>query len=206
MAPFPAVRLQVRQAPFTGTGIDCFGSVHVLCKRSNVKRWNCLFTCLTVRAVHIEIPHSLDVNSFINALRRFIARRGKPKIVYSDNGTNFAIGGKELRATIESWKSENVTDETVRLGIDWHFSPPSAPHFGGIWELLVQSAKRALYAVLKERVTTDGTLLTVNTEVEAFLNARPLTHISADPNDGEPLTPKPFSTWTCYSTLFSWPV
>ena len=149
-------------------------------------------TCLATRAIHIEIAHSLDVDSFINAMRRFIARRGKPKIVYSDNGTNLTAGEKELRVAIEAWEEGDLLTKSSNLGIDWRFSPPSGPHFGGVWERPIQSAKRALYAVLKNRTPTDETLSTALTEVEAFLNARPLTHVSVDPADPEPITPNHF--------------
>ena len=192
MAPLPAARLSYGRPPFTGTGVDYFGPLQVTVKRSTAKRWGCLFTFLATRAVHIEIAHSLDVHAFVSALRRFIARRGKPKVIYSDNGTNLVAGEKELRMAIESWNGNQIAEESTRLGIDWRFSPPAGPHFGGVWERPVQSAKRALYAVMKDRTTTDETLLTLMSEVEAFLNARPLRHISVDPADPEPITPNHF--------------
>ena len=96
MAALPAVRLKAGQPPFSGTGLDFFGPVYVNVERSVCKRWGCLFTCLVTRAVHLEITHSMDASSFISALRRFIARRGSPNIIYSDNGTNLTAGEKEL--------------------------------------------------------------------------------------------------------------
>ena len=192
MAPLPAARLAYGKPPFAGTGIDFFGPMQVTVRRSTAKRWGCLFTCLSTRAIHIKIAHSLDVNSFINAMRRFIARRGRPKIIYSDNGTNLTAGERELRASLETWEKNDITREATKLRIDWRFSPPAGPHFGGVWERPIQSAKRALYAVLKGRITTDETLSTLMAEVEAFLNARPLTHISVDPTDPEPITPNHF--------------
>ena len=144
MAPLPAVRLSYGQPPFTGTRIDFFGPMQVTVRRSTAKRWGCLFTCLFTRAIHIEIAHSLDANSFISAMQRFVARRGRPKIIYSDNGTNLTAGEKELRMSIKNWRKHHITGEATNLGIDWRFSPPAGPHFGGVWERPVQSAKRAL--------------------------------------------------------------
>ena len=142
--PVTGSRLSYGQPPFTGTRIDFFGPMQVTVRRSTAKRWGCLFTCLFTRAIHIEIAHSLDVNSFISAMQRFVARRGRPKIIYSDNGTNLTAGEKELRMSIKNWRKHHITGEATNLGIDWRFSPPAGPHFGGVWERPVQSAKRAL--------------------------------------------------------------
>ena len=73
--------------------------------RSRVKRYGCLFTCLVVRAIHIEIAHSLEASSFINALRRCIARRRKPEEIRSDRGTNFQGAERELKECINNWNA-----------------------------------------------------------------------------------------------------
>ena len=83
--------------PFMYVGIDCFGPLEVKQGRSHVKRYGCLFTCLTMRTLHIEIFHLLSAGSMINAIRRFISVQGCPKEIPSDNGTNFARADKELR-------------------------------------------------------------------------------------------------------------
>ena len=77
-------------------------------------------------------------------------------------------------------------------GTQWHFNPPSSPHFGGAWERLVQSAKRALKAVAGKQCVNDETLLTFMAEVESLLNGRPLTHVTSDYRDEEALTPNHF--------------
>ena len=131
----------------------------------------------------------MDAFSFISALRRFIFRRGTPSLIYSDNGNNFTAGEKERREAVGRWNIELIGRAAEQKGIEWHFSPPSAPHFGGSWERMVQSTKRALYAILGDQVTSDEILSTVMAEVEFILNSRPLTHVSVDPEDPEPLTP-----------------
>ena len=97
MADLPKERLMSGDSPFTNVGVDYFGPFYVHQGRSKVKRYGCLFTCLVVRAVHIEVGNTLDTDSFINALRRFINLRGCPTTVCSDNGTNFQAGERELR-------------------------------------------------------------------------------------------------------------
>ena len=103
MANLPEDRITPSKPPFTYTGVDCFGPFEVQRGRSKVKRYGVIFTCLTLRAVHIEVASSLDTGSFINALRRFIARRGQPEEMRSDNGGNFVRGERELREAVSKW-------------------------------------------------------------------------------------------------------
>lgn len=94
MGNLPLERVTPDRPPFTFVGVDYFGPMLVKQRRNHVKQYGCLFTCLASRAVHIEIAHSLDMDSFI---RRFIARRGRPEVIRSDNGANFQGGELELR-------------------------------------------------------------------------------------------------------------
>jgi len=89
MANLPKDRITPDKPPFSYVGVDCFGPFLVRRGRSKVKRYSVLFTCLTICAIHIEVVDSLDTDSFINSMRRFIARRGKPEQMRSDNGGNF---------------------------------------------------------------------------------------------------------------------
>ena len=189
MADLPSARMAERKAPFSHTGVDFFGPITVTKYRRTEKRYGCLFTCLTTRAVHLEIANSLDTDSLIMCIRRMIARRGQPLCLISDNGTNMRGSERELREALRELDNNKVTDTLSQRGIEWRFIPPNAPHFGGAWERLVQSTKRALRAVVGRQRLTDETLHTFITEVEAILNSRPLTHVSSDANDLEPLTP-----------------
>ncbi|XP_023811839.1 uncharacterized protein LOC110015208 [Oryzias latipes] len=99
MADLPLSRLRLNQPPFFSTGVDCFGPMQVKIGRRNEKRWGLLFKCLTTRAVHIEVLSSINTDSFLMALRRFVSRRGKPAEILCDQGTNFCGGERELRET-----------------------------------------------------------------------------------------------------------
>jgi hypothetical protein len=100
MADLPHDRVNPSAPPFTCVGVDYFGPFLVCEKRSMVKRYGVIFTCLTVRAIHLEIAATLDTDSFIMALRRFISRRGQVKEIRSDNCTNLVSGEKEIRQSI----------------------------------------------------------------------------------------------------------
>ena len=155
------------------------------------KRYGVLFTCLAVRPVHIEVAHSLDTSSFINALRRFIARRGSPHVIRSDNGTNLTSGEKELGKAIGGWKKSKTGKFLLQKEVRWVFNPPAASHMGGIWERMIRSVRKVLNALLKNQSPNDEGLSTLMCEVEAILNSRPLTKVS-DPNDLQALSPNHF--------------
>lgn len=189
MGDLPEERLTPDMPPFTYVGVDYFGPMYVKSGRKHHKRYGCLFTCLTSRAVHLEIAHSLDTDSFICALQRFISRRGRPDKIFSDNGKNFVAGERELNDSIHSWNEQQMSRYFQQHEIEWHFNPPYAAHMGGVWERLVKSTKRALKSVIGEQLLNDEALLTLVTEVEKILNDRPITQVSVDPKDPQPLTP-----------------
>ena len=137
----------------------------------------------------MEVAFSLETDSFIQAFRRFINRRGPPEHMYSDNGTNFKGGHKELQDGLAAVNKRSVNNFLVQRGIEWHFNPPGASHMGGVWERIIRSVRKILESLLQQQIVTDESLITIMTEVEAILNARPLTQLSMDPKDDEPLTP-----------------
>ena len=191
MAELPTERLDASTA-FANVGVDYFGPFTVKIGRRNEKRWCCLFTCLTVRAVHIEIVPKLDTDSCLNAIMRFIARTGKPLKMISDNGTNFVGADREFKEYVAARNRERIEEHLVQRGIRWKFKPPAAPHFWGVWETLVRSCKKAIYAVLGNQSITEDVLSTTMCLVEQMLNARPLTTVSSDVNDLESITPNHF--------------
>ena len=93
---------------------------------------------------------------------------------------------------VATWNKSDVSSAMAVEGFDWRFNPPGAPHFGGVWERLVRSCKKAMFFILSNRVVTPEVLETVLTLVEQTLNARPITPVSSDPSDLEALTPNHF--------------
>ena len=164
MAPLPAVLVTPFRPPFTSVGVDYFGPLIVKQRRSHVRRYGCIFACLVMRAVHIDIAHSLDTESFLGAFTRFTSRRGRPKELYSDNGTNFKGADAVLKeefaklATVDA--QGRIRDHLRRNHTEWHFNPPVANHTGGVWERMIRSTRQILKALLKEQLVDDETLLT----------------------------------------------
>ncbi|KAK7882611.1 hypothetical protein WMY93_028785 [Mugilogobius chulae] len=189
MADLPRDRVLPDDPPFTNTGVDYFGPFEVKRGRSMVKRYGVIFTCLTVRAVHLEMASSLDTDSFIHALRRFIARRGQVKILRSDNGTNFIGAERELKKAIQEWNVSKIEDSLQQHGIQWMFNPPSGSHHGGVWERIIKSVKKILNTTVNLQTLDEEGLHTLLCEAEAIVNSRPITKASSDPNDLEMLTP-----------------
>ena len=189
MANLPCDRITPGDPPFSYVGVDVFGPFNVKRGRSTEKRYGCLFTCLKIRAVHIEVLHSLDTDSFINALQRFICRRGQVKEIRSDNGTNFVGAEKELRTAILKWNNDKIDNFLRQKTIQWRFNPPTASHMGGVWERQNRSVRKVLSSVMKEQVLDDESLTTVFCLAESVINSRPITVVSDDHRDLEPLTP-----------------
>ena len=153
------------------------------------KRYGCIFTCLQMRAVHIEVSYSLSTDSFNMTLLSFMSRRGAPSEIFSDNGTNFVGAQRELKNLMENWSSDKIADRLLQRGVQWHFNPPHASHRGGIWEIMVRSVRRVLLSVCDEQPMTDEILLTFLTESERIVNGRPLVPLTSDCRDLPVLTP-----------------
>nr|CAH7757847.1 unnamed protein product [Callosobruchus chinensis] len=184
--------------PFQVSGLDCAGPFILRDRKGRgskpYKAWICLFICMTTRAIHLEIATDLSTDSFLAALRRFCARRGKPTKLFSDNGTNFIGAKNEINAltNILRQSCQSITNFCSNQGIEWKFIPAHAPHFGDLWEAGVKFTKFHLKRVLGNASLIYEDFLTILNQVEAVLNSRPLYPASSDPKDLSPITPAHF--------------
>jgi hypothetical protein len=199
MSDLPSFRIiQIR--PFSKCGVDYAGPflIRPLQPRSKVtlKAYVSVFICPVTRAIHLELVSSLSSDAFIAALRRFMSRRGKPTDIYSDCGTNFVGANKEMKELLKMFSSHahnsQISDHLSIQGINWHYNPPSAPHFGGLWEAGVKSMKHHLKRIIGVQRLTFEEFTTTITQIEAILNSRPLTPESTSPDDLAALTPGHF--------------
>ncbi|XP_042228977.1 uncharacterized protein LOC121871003 [Homarus americanus] len=189
-ADLPIDRVTPGKAPFAYTGTDCFGPFIIKVGRKQAERWGCLFTCLTIRAVHLEVLASLDADAFLNAITRFSRRRDTPDRIRSENGTNMVRAAKELKLAVKSWEQDDRLRGALLIAdIGWVFNPPAAPYTGGVWERQIRTVKKVLQAIVGSQVLDDERLQTLFCEVEAIVNERPITPVPNTPNEPKALTP-----------------
>ena len=167
---------------FTRVGVNYAGPFQIkygyVKKPTILKAYICLFVCLAVKAVHLELVSDLTTEAFIAALRRFTARRGHPSLIWSDHGTNFVGVNRELKE-LNTFLSHQVTQGTTSefcstQNIQWKYIPERSPHFGGIWESAVKSVKNHLNRVISSFKLTFEEFSIILTQEEACLNSRPL--------------------------------
>ncbi|XP_062534736.1 uncharacterized protein LOC134203916 [Armigeres subalbatus] len=175
MGDLPRSRMAAFSRPFTHMGVDYFGPLLVSVNRHSEKRWGVLATCLTTRAIHLQIAHTLSTDSCVMAIRNVMARRGVPAVIYSDRGTNFQGASKELKTAIQQLDQDRLARELTTTRTKWEFIPPVSPHMGGAWERLIRTVKQNLAKVQPSRLPTDEVLQNAMAEVENIVNSRPLT-------------------------------
>ncbi|XP_062703649.1 uncharacterized protein LOC134286095 [Aedes albopictus] len=186
---------------FAVTGVDYCGPVYlkpVHRRAAAQKAYIAVFVCFSTKAVHLELVGDLTASAFLATLRRFVARRGLPSEIHSDNGLNFKGASNDLREMYELLHDpvvhSQISNETSKRGIVWKFIPPRAPNFGGLWEAAVKSAKTSLVRVLGQRRLSFEDMATILIQIEAAMNSRPLTPLSEDPDELDVLTPGHFLT------------
>nr|XP_054587464.1 uncharacterized protein LOC129152993 [Nothobranchius furzeri] len=187
MGDLPSDRIEPTP-PFTCVGMDCFGPLYVKDGRKELKRYGLILTCLCSRAIHIEVVDDLSTDSFINALRAFIAIRGNVRQLRCDRGTNFVGAQREFANLMKDMDQEKFK----AFGCDFLMNPPSASHMGGVWERQIRTIRSVLSAILDRsaRRLDSTSLRTLLYEVMAIINSRPLSAESLnDPAGPEPLTP-----------------
>ena len=190
-ANLPDDRVTAFEKAFTRTGVDYFGPFFVSHGRGQRKCYGVIFTCLSVRAVHIEVADDLSSDSFLCALRRFVCRRGHVKVLRSDRATNFVGANNELKRELQNQENneEWIHYKALSMGMDWIYNVAGASQHGGAWERQIRTIRKLLEGMITNTPMKGETLVTFMCEVEAIINSRPLTPVSTDPLDTEPLSP-----------------
>ena len=186
--PPPLPEFRVKEDPlFTYTGVDFAGPLYIKASRATAssKVWICLYTCCMVRAVHLDVVPDMTTLAFIRRLKRFSARRGLPKMFVSDNGKTFKAAAKAVDAIVRDKATQQYLSG---VKVEWLFNLERAPWWGGVFGRMVRMTKRCLKKMVGRARLTYEELNTVVIEVEAVINSRPLSYVTADDLD-QPLTP-----------------
>ncbi|KYN03201.1 PREDICTED: uncharacterized protein LOC108773617 [Cyphomyrmex costatus] len=197
MGQLPSERITPSR-PFTHTGIDYAGPFLIKTwKGKNARTYKsyvALFVCFATSAVHLELVTDYSSDAFIAAYKRFVSRRGICTTLTSDCGTTLKGADSELRKLFSQACQESSTIAILLAnnGTQWHFNPPSAPHFGGKWEAGVKSMKHHLVRVVGNATFTYEEMTTLLSQIEAVMNSRPLCPLTEDPDDLNVLTPGHF--------------
>ena len=194
MADLPEERVSCAEPPFTYCGADCFGHFIVKEGRKDVKRYGVIFTCYSCRGVHIEAISSMNTDSFILALRRFVSQRGPVRSIRSDNGGNFVGVEEEMKKGLAEMDNKKIKDFLLEHSCDWvewEKNPPESSHMGGVWERQIRTVRSVLSSLLKDLPgrLDDESLRTLFKEVEAIVNSRPLAVDNLNDETADPLTP-----------------
>lgn len=189
MASLPEVRIEPNQPPFSNIGLDFFGPLLVRQRRSTVKRYGMIFVCMTTRAIHLEVTHSLDTNSVLMGLSRFAARRGKPNSIFCDNWTSLIKTDKVLTEELNKLQKCKIYEDCLNKGISFVYRPPFCSSMGGVYERMIRSVRSVLFSLCQQQTLDDERLSTFMVQVERILNSRPITQINSGLSDPSPLTP-----------------
>jgi len=196
-ASLPEGRLGTKLRAFNDVGLDFAGPFDIVMGRGRARKkvYILVLTCLAVRAVHLEATGGMETTDVINAISRFVDMRGVPETIVSDNQTSFIKADKDLTEWIKTIDFNKIQQHTLnfrgRKGIVWNFNPPHAPHFGGIFEIIVKATKRALYKTIGQADLNEEGFRTAVSKATWMLNQRPIQKIG-DNNDWEALTPSHF--------------
>lgn len=197
MADLPQPRVTPSR-PFTHTGVDFTGQVDLKANKGRgiktTRGYIAVFVCFATKAIHLELVSDLSTPAFLAAFKRMCARRGTPKHMYSDNGTNFVGASRLLKKEYKDVLQVINTDflnDISDLGVTWHLNAPAWPSAGGLWEAAVKSTKRHLKRVIGEQKLTFEEFTTLLTQIEACLNSRPLCALTENAED-DYLTPGHF--------------
>ncbi|KAK6762531.1 hypothetical protein RB195_023306 [Necator americanus] len=188
--PLPSDRVTISK-PIQNVGCDFMGS---FLSNRNERMYICLYTCLAIRAIHLEVVESLTIRAFLNSFIRFVSRRGVPLLMRTDCGSNSKLGQKIIEKLFESDETtENpIMNYCASEGIKWIFNPPASPWMGGVWKRLVGSVKRSFQKSVGRKKLSFEQMATVLTRIEAIINTRPLTKLTATDLSEIPLRPIDF--------------
>ena len=176
MGDLPDCRITPNPA-FSYTAVDLFGPIAIrgeVNKRSRMKVWGCVFSCLSSRAIYVDVARDYGTEGFLLVYRRFQAIRGSPILMFSDEGTHFVGASNELKLFRKSLEKDEIASYGANTGTEWRFHPPDAPHANGAVESMVKLVKKALRISVGSTVLSFSEIQTAFFEAAELVNERPL--------------------------------
>ena len=164
--------------PYETIGVDFAGPIkYQVTKKMEGKAYLALYACGLTRGVYLDLLPSLETSKFLTSLKGFIARRGRPRVIYSDNGSTFKAAADWLR---KAMKDEKFHTCLSKLDIAWRFNLSRAPWWGGQFERLIGVFKSAFRKAVGNGTLSWGELSDVVLDVEIAMNGRPLSYLEED--------------------------
>jgi hypothetical protein len=202
--PLPDFRLPLGDKcpyPFQTTAIDCAGPIEVSmgARRKPEKRYLLILTCTAYRCVDIQVMHGMSTDDFFIAFSNFLYTQGRPKLIVSDNGSNFRKAEALFCELLEGLTKTYLGDNFPRIA--WKFGPAYAPYYTGIVERMVQKVKKVLNATLVGVKFTDPELLSAVNIARSFINNYPLTYEMSGADEPMALTPNHFLAARTFADL-----
>ena len=192
MSPLPECRLTIAPV-FNVTSIDLFGPLEIrdtVKKRTHMKVWGFIATCAATRAMYIDLTENYGTDAILQTIRRFVAIRGCPSQIISDQGSQLKLASKETAALTKDWNWSPVSNWALSHNIDWKFVPAEGQHQNGLSESLIKSVKRSIHHVIGQNILSFSELQLMFFEIASVINSRPIgTAPGSDPECPTALTP-----------------
>ena len=176
MSTLPEERLKP-SPPFFYICVDYFGPLVIkgeVQKRIRGKSYGVIFTCLTSRAVYIELAPNYTTDGFLQVLRKFASMRGWPRKLFSDQGSQLKRASKELQDIVSNLDWDQIKLYGHSHGTEWSFSPADAPWYNGAAESLIKTVKRSLATAIGEQIMSFSELQMCLYEAAQLVNQRPI--------------------------------
>uniref|UniRef100_A0A1I8AFR5 Integrase catalytic domain-containing protein n=1 Tax=Steinernema glaseri TaxID=37863 RepID=A0A1I8AFR5_9BILA len=190
--PLPTERVS-RASAFEHIGLDYFGPLKIKQAKNNGKMWVIMITCMSTRAIHLEMVFDMTTLSFLSAFRRFISRRGCPRSILSDNAAQLKLASKTMADIFTDVINDpEVTTYCTSKRIQWNFTTEHAPWQGGMYERMIGLVKETMRSAIGRKFLSPDEYHTTLLEVEAAVNSRPLTYQHGDEDSRAVLRPVDF--------------
>ena len=191
MAPLPKTRLKLSPT-FHTISLDLFGPLEIkdtVKQRNKKKVWGVIFNCTITRALYIDLTEDYSTEAILQVIRRFVAIRGCPAEIQSDQGSQLIAAAKDIAELTTCWDWEPIETWATNNRIKWTLAPAEGQHQNGLSESLIRSIKRSIKHKIGCQILSFSQLQ-MFFEIANIINSRPIGIITcSDPTHPETITP-----------------